>query len=173
MECMLFIILEIPEFLDVDTCTLNIITLKEIGRPTMLRKKIILQEKRRDICIVCTKEAKEYRKIESQRIKNVNLSELLQKYGGINVVSGTLCRNCYDKLISLDRKCRDFYELCQKNFQNDEKIQRKRAASSPAASELMKRRDLKSTPSKIKTRLFTLSAPDDDDIHGKNIKLLK
>ena len=57
--------------------------------------------------------------IVSEPLNQVNaeigLKDLLNKYGGLSVESGILCRNCFQKLINLDRKCRDFYDLCQEN----------------------------------------------------------
>ncbi|CAG2243662.1 unnamed protein product [Mytilus edulis] len=83
----------------------------------------------RDFCLVCGKFAKEARRVETIRKlkgKDYSLKELLKKYGGINVESGTVCRNCSKKVDSLHKKKTDFYNECQKNAGMS-----KRMASSP------------------------------------------
>lgn len=65
-------------------------------------------------CLVCGNFPKEIRKVESAKIREQNLKDLLLKYGGINIESGIVCRNCFLKLDNLDKKCHEFYENCQK-----------------------------------------------------------
>lgn len=68
-----------------------------------------------NICIVCGTNSDRVRNIESKVNAEIGLKDLLNKFGGLSVESGILCRNCFQKLINLDRKCRDFYDLCQEN----------------------------------------------------------
>ena len=55
-------------------------------------------------CLVCGNFPYEIRKVETAKVRKQNLKDLLLKYGGVNLESGIICRNCFNKLDSLDRK---------------------------------------------------------------------
>lgn len=75
----------------------------------------------------------------------IGLKELFKKYGGICVESGILCRNYFKKLINLDKKCREFYDLCKQKLNYIAVYTGgKRVASSPAYKQY-KRSDRKDT----------------------------
>ena len=86
------------------------------------------------LCLVCGQYAKEIRRVECARIREKGLPELLLKYGGINTLTGIMCRNCYIKLENLDKKCTSFREDCQKNAVRPISLRSKRMSSSPATS---------------------------------------
>ena len=102
-------------------------------------------------CLVCGKGAQEVRRIESTKRSEINAKALLAKYGGINVESGVMCRNCYSKLQNLDQRCRLFYEECQRNSRTNTK----RMSSSPLSGP-QKRINFSKT--QRKTQLFKESA---------------
>ena len=97
------------------------------------------------LCLVCGKYAKEIRKVESARIQEKGLPELLLKYGGINVLSGIMCRNCYIKLENLDKKCTSFREDCQKNAVQSVSLRSKRMSTSPASKTQIPKRPVTET----------------------------
>ncbi|CAG2242079.1 unnamed protein product [Mytilus edulis] len=116
----------------------------------------------RDFCLVCGNFAKEARRVETIRKlkgKDYSLKDLLKKYGGINVESGTVCRKCSKKVDSLHKKNTDFYNECQKNAGMS-----KRMASSPHINP--PKRINMSTP-KTSTQyaaVFSDSEEEEDDI---------
>ena len=112
------------------------------------------------ICIVCGTNSDRIRSIESKVNAEIGLKELLNKYGGISVESGILGRNCFQKLIYLDKKCREFYDLCQEKYVSVYS-RGKRTASSPA-EETAKRVDLKYAPVKAWNRLFDFPLDDEE-----------
>jgi len=65
------------------------------------------------VCCVCGENKKEVRSIESEKGKERNLSQLLLKYGGLDLVQGIICRNCHDKLLNLHKNATKFWEQCQ------------------------------------------------------------
>lgn len=126
---------------------------------TPVKQKLHLER----ICLVCGNFAKEVRKIESTRIKGKDLKILLQTYGGLNIESGIMCRNCFSKLDTIDKKCTQFYEECQKNALKV--LSRvKRMRSSPL-SRITKRKHVSSTPEKSsKSQLFQHSTKPESDL---------
>ena len=113
-------------------------------------------------CLVCGKGAQEVRRIESTKRSEINAKALLAKYGGINVESGVMCRNCYSKLQNLDQRCRLFYEECQRNSRTVMRANTKIMSSSPLSGP-QKRINFSKTPTKTrktqrKTQLFKESA---------------
>ena len=110
------------------------------------------------LCIVCAQIAKGPRKVESTRVgvkqldDQVTTKDLLLKYGGINIESGTICRSCWDKLSSLHTKAKSFYDLCQSNQAiRQTKLRGKRMAPSGTTptSSVHKRKDLSTTPQSL------------------------
>src|SRR5664279_247178 len=67
-------------------------------------------------CVVCNVEKKETRRINSSAGEQKNLSELLKKYGEVDIVEGTICRSCERRLLHLHKECSEFYEQCQNTF---------------------------------------------------------
>ena len=110
-------------------------------------KTPIKQHSKVSLCLVCAETPKQTRKVESSRIENVCLKDLLLKYGGIHVESGTVCRKCYNKIVHLNQKCSEFYSQCQQNVQKTV-LRTKRLASSPAVlrSPVSKRNFINSSP---------------------------
>ncbi|XP_061184242.1 uncharacterized protein LOC133192263 [Saccostrea echinata] len=109
-------------------------------------------------CLVCCNFPREIRKVESAKIRGQNLKDLLKKYGGVNIESGIVCRNCFQKLDTLDQKCREFYENCQKNATGTH-LRSKRMASSPAVERQPEKRSLVGdTAKKAHVCLFPMQA---------------
>lgn len=65
------------------------------------------------VCCVCGENKKEVRYIESEKGKEKHLSQLLLKYGGIDLVQGIICRTCHDTLLKLHKSATNFWEHCQ------------------------------------------------------------
>ena len=107
------------------------------------------------LCIVCAQIAKGPRKVESARVgvkqldDQVTTKDLLLKYGGINIESGTICRSCWDKLSSLHTKAKSFYDLCQSNQavrQTNLCGKRLTPSGTTPSSSVHKRKNLSTTP---------------------------
>ncbi|CAC5386827.1 unnamed protein product [Mytilus coruscus] len=153
------------DFNHTHTCTSNLLLTKltsdtkrmNVGLGTPIKQR----ECDRDICLVCGKFAKEARRVETIRKlkgKDYSLKDLLKKYGGINVESGTVCRKCSKKVDTLHKKNTDFYNECQRNAGMS-----KRMASSPHINP--PKRINMSTP-KPSTQYATVfsESEDEDDI---------
>lgn len=69
-------------------------------------------EKKRNMCILCGN--KWSCSIKSKANTAIDLKELLKSM--VVFESGILCRNCFQKIINFDKKCRKFYDLCQKTM---------------------------------------------------------
>lgn len=116
----------------------------------------------------------EIRKVETAKVRKQNLKDLLLKYGGVNLESGIICRNCFNKLDSLDRKTQEFYESCQK-YALSSSSRCKRMASSPAVEKRPLKRSLNTDDStgKYKACLFPTNVgpstiePQDNDSSSK------
>ncbi|KAK3590322.1 hypothetical protein CHS0354_008764 [Potamilus streckersoni] len=72
-----------------------------------------MAEKVERYCLSCGRVPKFARRVESSRVRGKDLHYLLVKYGGVNVDSGFLCRNCCDTVKNLHVKSMKFYEKCQ------------------------------------------------------------
>jgi hypothetical protein len=67
------------------------------------------------VCCVCGENKKGVCSIESEKGKERNVSQLLLKYGDLNLVQGQgiICRNCHDNLLNLHKHATKFWEQCQ------------------------------------------------------------
>ena len=63
------------------------------------------------LCVVCGEIAKRPRKVELTKIA-INVRDLLLKYEGIDIESGSICRKCFENLLGLHKKSTSFYEQC-------------------------------------------------------------
>ena len=61
---------------------------------------------------VCNKEPKEKRSISRENKSGQNITDLVLKYGDLNISEGILCRSCYNKLLKIDQSIADYLEKC-------------------------------------------------------------
>ena len=87
-------------------------------------------------CVVCGQSGiTRYNFINSEAGRKKHLSELLLKYGGVNISEGTLCASDQDRLLTLDKKVNEFSKRCQetiRSLKRGSSIKRCSVASSPS-----------------------------------------
>jgi hypothetical protein len=81
-----------------------------------------------DVCVVCAKSTtgRQPRSLSSYAGQQKRLSDLLSKYGSINVVQGQICVSCERKPLHIEEKVRLFSDACQQARTFLDKIPQKR-----------------------------------------------
>ena len=111
-------------------------------------------------CVACKTATSKRRRlvIESEAGRKHEIKEKLLRFGGINVVSGMLCRTCLYTIDSLTKKADAFMSMCQAS-----QVSFKRCAKPPEASNYVpvpdppRPRDRPSPKSRIRLPMSTSS----------------